>query len=189
MVRSLSSIIAVVGFTSLIGIFPGRGSVIWRDWYTHDAINATLGANTTLHAPLGHINVHVRDGSAILLHARPAYTIEETRQGPFSLLVSLTVDGKAFGTTFIDDGFSNPPGLNRILTFSAATGRLRIHAQGAFNVKQKLQEITVLGVKQPKEVTFQSRPIKNWVYIEAQDKLIVRAVDADLNGPATLAWQ
>ncbi|KIP03540.1 glycoside hydrolase family 31 protein [Phlebiopsis gigantea 11061_1 CR5-6] len=45
------------------GIFPGRGRVTWRDWYTHAAVNATAGANTTLAAPLGHINVH---GSAYL---------------------------------------------------------------------------------------------------------------------------
>src|ERR1700733_4006377 len=81
-----------------IGIFPGRGNVVWRDWYTHDIVEYTSGVAMTLTAPLGHINVHVRDGSAILLHAVPAYTIEETQQGPFSLLVSLSADSQAFGT-------------------------------------------------------------------------------------------
>lgn len=189
----ISSVIVIdVSFhisTSLIGIFPGRGGVIWRDWYTHDVVTTIPGAKTTLPAPLGHINVHVRDGSAILLHARPAYTIEETRRGPFSLLVSQAGDGKAFGTAFLDDGISDPPGLNKTLTFSVSAGRLEIHAQGFFDVKQKLQDVTVLGAEQPKEVVFQGQRIKNWVYAEAQGKLVMRNINADLNGPAILAWK
>ncbi|KXN85898.1 hypothetical protein AN958_10740 [Leucoagaricus sp. SymC.cos] len=51
---------------------------------------ANSGQPTTLPAPLTHINVHVRDGSVPLLHATPAYTIEETRKGSYSLLVCLS---------------------------------------------------------------------------------------------------
>jgi len=173
----------------LSGIFPGRGSVIWRDWYTHDVVNATSGTNTTLSAPLGHINVHVRDGSAILLHARPAYTVEETRQGPFSLLVSLATDGKAFGTAFIDDGVSNPPGPIKTLSFMGSRGQLRIQAEGTFDIKQRLQDITILGVSRPTEVTFQGEMVKNWTHVEAQDKLIVSNVNGNLNGLVSLAWK
>jgi len=171
------------------GIFPGRGSVVWRDWYTHDVVNATSGANTTLPAPLGHINVHIRDGSAILLHAQPAYTIEETRQGPFSLLVSQSTGGQAFGTAFIDDGVSNPPGPSKTLSFMAEKGRLRIQAEGTFNIKQKLQDITVLGVSKPTEVTFQGETAKNWIYLEARKKLVVRDINGDLNGPVSFVWK
>jgi alpha-glucosidase len=171
------------------GIFPGRGSVVWRDWYTHDVVNATSGANTTLPAPLGHINVHIRDGSAILLHAQPAYTIEETRQGPFSLLVSQSTGGQAFGTAFIDDGVSNPPGPSKTLSFLAEKGQLRIQAEGTFNIKQKLQDITVLGVSKPTEVTFQGETVKNWIYLEARKKLVVRDINGDLNGPVSFVWK
>jgi alpha-glucosidase len=175
--------------TSLAGIFPGRGSVIWRDWYTHDVVNATPGANTTLPAPLGHINVHLRDGSAILLHAQPAYTIEETRQGPFSLLVSQGADGKAFGTAFIDDGISNPPGPSKTLSFVGSKGQLQIRAKGTFDIKQTLQDITILGVNRPTTVTLQGETVKKWAYFEAQQKLVISGVNGDLNEPVSLSWK
>ena len=174
---------------SLVGIFPGRGCVVWRDWYTHDVVNATSGANTTLPAPLGHINVHIRDRSAILLHAQPTYTIEQTRQGPFSLLVSLSADGQASGTAFVDDGVSNPPGPSTTLSFTGSEGQLMIQAKGTFDIKQPLQDITVLGVKRPTKVMFQGETVKNWIHVEAQNKLVVRKINGDLNSLVVLEWK
>ncbi|TCD60713.1 hypothetical protein EIP91_009634 [Steccherinum ochraceum] len=170
------------------GIFPGRGSVTWRDWYTHDVVNATSGANTTLDAPLGHINVHIRDGAALLLHAKPAYTITETRAGPFYLLVSLSADGTAFGTAYLDDGETVPPTPSSTLTFTAANGRVQVAHQGSFKIAQKLQSITVLGAGQPKNVQVKGRtlPQEDWNY--AQQKLVLSNLDVDLNEAVELAW-
>ena len=75
------------------------------------------GGNTTLDAPLSHINVHIGDNSALLLHQEPGYTTYETREGPYALLVSLNVAGTAFGTAYVDDGISFPPGPSLCLTF------------------------------------------------------------------------
>ena len=171
-----------------VGIFPGRGHVIWRDWYTHGVVNATSGTNTTLPAPLGHINVHVRDGSAILLHAQPAYTVAETRRGPFSLLVSQTTDGMAFGTAYIDDGIGSPPGPNKTLSFIGSKGRLWIDSKGALNIQQKLQDVTILGVSRPSEVEFDGKKINSWIHFEGQEKLVVQ-MNGDLNGPMSLTWK
>ena len=116
--------------TTVAGVFPGRGNTIWRDWYTHKAVNvsSTPGATVTLDAPLGHINVHIRDGSAILLHAKPGYTTTETREGPYELLVSLDKQGRAFGTAYVDDGESVPPTPHTNLKFWAEGGVLFIEA-------------------------------------------------------------
>jgi alpha-glucosidase len=171
-----------------IGIFPGRGSVIWRDWYTHNVVNATRGAPTTLAAPLGHINVHIRDGAAILLHSTPAYTIEETRQGPFSLLVSQSSNGRAFGTAYIDDGVSSPPGPSKTLTFSATKQQLTISARGSFTVKQQLKVVTVLGLKsKPSRLFLNGKRINTWSFSAPQGKLVVE-LSVNLNSPATLEW-
>ncbi|OJA08618.1 hypothetical protein AZE42_04838 [Rhizopogon vesiculosus] len=89
-----------------VGIFLGRGSVIWREWYTHAVVNAMSRGNITLDAPISHINVHTRDNSALLLHQEPGYTIYETREGPYVLLVSLNVAGTAFGTAYMDNDTS-----------------------------------------------------------------------------------
>ncbi|KAJ7578612.1 glycosyl hydrolases family 31-domain-containing protein [Mycena floridula] len=175
--------------TSVNGIFPGRGKVTWRDWYTHDVVNASVDANTTLSAPLGHINVHVRDGAAILLHAEPAYTVEETRAGPFSLLVSLASNGQAFGTTYLDDGVSFPPGPSTVVTVSATKGQLNLTPKGAFHVAQKLQEITLLGIStKPKSVTLQGKAVSNFTFAAAQQKVVIGGLAVDLNSPATLKW-
>ncbi|KAI0338173.1 glycoside hydrolase family 31 protein [Trametopsis cervina] len=174
--------------SSVDGIFPGRGSVTWRDWYTHDVVNATSGANTTLAAPLGHINVHIRDGSVLLLHSKPAYTINETRQGPYSLLVSQASDGYAFGTAYIDDGESVPPTPNRTVEFTASKSQVKILTRGDFHVTQKLDTITILGVSKPSEVIVQGQPTKSFSYSDKQQKLVLDGLSVDLNRDVTISW-
>ncbi|KAF9563513.1 hypothetical protein CPC08DRAFT_324975 [Agrocybe pediades] len=173
------------------GLFPGRGAVVWRDWYTHDVVQSVPREPTTLSAPLGHINVHIRDGSAILLYAKPAYTIEETRQGPFSLLVSLTSQGAAQGSAYIDDGISFPPGPSRSLSFSVKKNEVSISSSRGdnFTVDQPLQDITVLGVKSsPKTVTINGKAVKNFTFDQKLGKLVAQGVNASLNQAVSLKW-
>ncbi|EGN94282.1 glycoside hydrolase family 31 protein [Serpula lacrymans var. lacrymans S7.3] len=176
--------------TTVDGIFPGRGSVIWRDWWTHDVVNATVGGNTTLSAPLSHINVHIRDHSALLLHAEPAYTIAETRAGPYALLISLDTAGTAFGNAYVDDGISSPPGPSTVLTFTVANGELNVESKGEWAIEQMLEEITVLGVQvKPTGVTLSGAPVKEWTYEEGQEALVVSNISVVLNESSTLAWK
>ncbi|KAF8815919.1 hypothetical protein BYT27DRAFT_7186387 [Phlegmacium glaucopus] len=178
------------------GILPGSGTVIWRDWYTHDIVENTPGEPVTFAAPLSHINVHIRDGSIILLHAKPGYTIEETRQGPYSLLVSQSSQGLAFGTAYIDDGISNPPGPNRILKFFSTPKQVVVvisvegEVGGDFKIEQKLTDITVLGVdSKPTSVLLNGRKVGNWKYAQQQGRLVALEIDADLNVPLSLEWK
>ncbi|THU79390.1 hypothetical protein K435DRAFT_528099 [Dendrothele bispora CBS 962.96] len=153
--------------TSVEGILPGRGKVIWRDFFTHQVVQSSNSSNTstvtvTLPAPLSHINVHVRSGSAILMHAEPGYTIEETRAGGYALLVSLDSSLEARGDAYVDDGLSDPPGENKVVRFEVVTRsdgnssgepqqqgrrRLDITPEGLFVIDQRLKEVTVLGVE------------------------------------------
>ncbi|KDQ51365.1 glycoside hydrolase family 31 protein [Jaapia argillacea MUCL 33604] len=173
------------------GIFPGRGQVVWRDWYTHEVVNANPGVNTTLSAPLGHINVHIRDGSAILLHSAPAYTVEETRQGPYSLLVSQASDGSAFGTAYMDDGVSLPPGANKTVTFDACKGQLKIGSQGDFNVAQTLDSVTILGTSAPQAVMVAGSLVagSQWAYTDGLQKLVIQGLNLDLNQATMISWE
>jgi alpha-glucosidase len=152
-------------------------------------VKANVGpAKTTLSAPLGHINVHIRDGAAILLHAQPAYTIEETRQGPYSLLVSQTADGYAFGTAYIDDGVSYSPGPNRTLVFEVQRGNVRIESHGSFEARQKLREVVVLGTTRPRKVSVRGGVVIGWSFFDGQKKLVME-VELDLNEVVTtLEW-
>ncbi|KAK1226755.1 hypothetical protein PQX77_010251 [Marasmius sp. AFHP31] len=175
--------------TSVEGIFPGRGQVVWRHFITHEVVKASDG-KVTLEAPLGHINVHIRDGSAILMHAKPANTTEETRQGPFSLLVSLASNGGAFGSYYLDDGVSNPPGASTTLSFVASDNQLQIRADGEFTIGQQLEEITILGVSErPSEVTVQNSAITTWEYDEGLEQIKLSNLTIDLNGNQDIAWR
>ncbi|KAF9526788.1 glycosyl hydrolases family 31-domain-containing protein [Crepidotus variabilis] len=174
--------------TTVQGYFPGHGNVTWRDWYTHEAAKPTSGQKLELQAPLSHINVDVRDGSAILLHAEPAYTIEETRQGPYSLLVSLDFAGKAQGNAYIDDGISNPPGPSRTLTFTASQNQLVINGNGSFSIQQRLQDIFILGVTQVASNFKLNGQAHNATYDATVQKLSFSNVNVDLNGDLTMTW-
>ncbi|KAG8221683.1 glycoside hydrolase family 31 protein [Butyriboletus roseoflavus] len=178
------------GATTVDGILPGRGTVVWRDWWTHAVVNATPGANTTLSAPISHINVHIRDSSILLLHQEPAYTIYETRQGPYSLLVSLNMAGTAWGNAYVDDGESYPPEANRTLKFFASCGKLDIESRGQYSIDQKLETITILGIQRPTTVTLNGGEIQGWTYNVANEELIMSNLCIELNAAQTqLCWE
>ncbi|KAI1790995.1 glycosyl hydrolases family 31-domain-containing protein [Ganoderma leucocontextum] len=184
--------------SSVAGVFPGRGATVWRDWYTHKAVDvpATPGQTVTLDAPLGHINVHVRDGAVILLHAQPGYTTTETREGLYALLVTLDKEGGAFGTAYIDDGESVPPTPHTTLGFRVRGGSLAIEAQGDFRVEQKVESVTILGVGsgKPRAVSLKagtsetSQSLQDWEFDEGLERLVVKNLAVDLNGGATVTW-
>ncbi|KAI0652641.1 glycosyl hydrolases family 31-domain-containing protein [Trametes meyenii] len=177
--------------TTVDGVFPGRGKVTWRDWYTHEVVNATAGGSTTLNAPLGHINVHVRDGAALLLHAEPGYTTTETRAGPYALLVSQDAEGHAFGTAYIDDGESLPPTASTTVTFRASKGNVTIAATGRYHVAQKLETVTVLGAGsvKPTTVKVNGRGVHSWEFDEGLERLIVKQSGIALAGSTILTWE
>lgn len=56
--------------------------------------------------PLGKINVHTRSGSIILTHDKPAYSLTETRESPYGLVIHLDAKGEAKGEAVLDDGLS-----------------------------------------------------------------------------------
>ncbi|KAI5988848.1 glycoside hydrolase family 31 protein [Pisolithus orientalis] len=134
------------GQTTVQGVSAFRGcTVIWRDWWTHVPVSVSptntsnQSATVTLQAPISHINVHIRGGSILLLYDQPGYTIYETMNGPT---------------------------LARRLTFEACGGSLRVKTQwGAYNIEQKVETITILGVgNEPDSVVVQGEVVNGWVY-------------------------
>lgn len=175
--------------TSVQGVFPGKGKVIWRDWYTHEMLDTSHGSQITLSAPLEHINVHVREGAIILLHSKPGYSIAETRTGPYSLLVSLTSDGYATGSAFIDDGESLPPTPHRILQFAAARGQLTINVGGSYEVKQRIDAVTILGVATKPHLVLANGLVQSAVVFQPKkQKLLVHGLSLDINEDIVIQW-
>lgn len=139
----------------------------------------------TFPAPLGHIPVALKSSSMLLLHAEPSYTIHETRQKPFSLLVSLAADGTAGGTAYVDDGESVGSAF-KLLGLSASDNRISATTEGDYNVEQPLAMVTVLGVGQkPERVKFSGVATTDFTYDQATQKLVVKGLAGDLNS----AWE
>lgn len=124
------------------------------------------------------------------MHAKPAYTIYETRQGPFALLVSQDSSNHAFGTAYLDDGESYPPGPSRELTITSSVREVRIKGRGSFYVDQELDQVTILGVSaQPRLVSMNGKIVRSWDCFAPQNKLVIRGLGADLNQLVVLRWK
>jgi alpha-glucosidase len=93
--------------TTVTGYLPPHHNTMWRNWFTHEEVGGSKEM-VTLDAPLSTINVHIRSGSAFLIHRDAGYTLTETRESPYSMLVYLDHDNYADGCTKIDDGISYP---------------------------------------------------------------------------------
>jgi alpha-glucosidase len=184
------------------GILPGRGQVIWRDWYSHAIVNqenppstSGSGINTVvvdLDAPLGHIPVLVRSGAALLLHSQPGYTTRASAALPYALLVSLSREGNAYGTALVDDGETETT-QSRTLVFNAHDKTLEISTSGEdlFEIVQPLGVITILGIdRAPKRVRIDGMviPTRKWVFDSAVQRLVVSGLSIDLNGRCAISW-
>lgn len=163
-------------YTTHIPIFPTQ-----RDFYTYAPVNATLPAS------LGHINVHVRDGSAILTHTAPTYTTTK-RARAHAVPVALDAAGAVFRTAYVDDGESLLPSASRDVTFRVAAGSLRVQSEGTFRAAQTLESATILGEAKPSVVKVGGEKVKSWEYTEPVQRLVGSGLKVDLNGATTVAW-
>ncbi|ORY35079.1 glycoside hydrolase family 31 protein [Naematelia encephala] len=134
------------GSTSVTGHFPTSNGTIWRDWYTYEVLTGIEEDLKDIPAPLGHIPIHIRGGSVILLHTSSGYTLKETRHQPLELLASLDSRESAEGEFLLDDGLS-VKSLSTRLYCKAVAGRLTISPFGTYQIAQKLDQVVILGVR------------------------------------------
>lgn len=191
--------------TATTGYFPGTGSVIWRDFFTYERLSNPTQTQT-LGVPLGKIGLHIRSGTAIILHQEPGRTIASTRRSDLSLLVSLSpgTDGVAHGKVYHDDGESLPPTPYREVEIFAEGGRhggeIRFAGQGTYVSQPKLQKVVVLvndvGGEQRAgsgitEVLVGGKTWKSWNWDGKLGKLVVERVGIDLNQltPGAISWR
>lgn len=187
------------------GCFPGTGSVVWRDFFTHELLS-NPPQSQTLAIPLGKIGLHVRSGTAIILYQKPGYTIASTRRSDLSLLVSLSpgTDGVARGKVYLDDGESLPPTPYREVEIFAEGGRhggkIWFLGEGTHVSRSKLQKVIVLvndvrgeqgGDSGVTEVRVGGETWKLWTWDEKLGKLVIESAGIDLNGLAldTISWR
>jgi alpha-glucosidase len=99
------------------------------------------------------------------------------------------MDGHAFGTTYLDDGVSDPPGPSTTVTVRSGKSTVMISAEGAFHITQKLAEVTILGVVHKPNQVFVGDKRKAFNYAGPQQKLVISKLALDLNGHTTIEWK
>jgi len=175
---------------------------VWRDFFTHERLADTTKTHT-LEVPLGKIGLHIRSGSAIILHQEPGYTIASTRRSDLTLLVSLSpgTDGNARGMVYLDDGESQPPTPYREVEIFAEGGRhggkIRFAGEGTYVSQPKLQKVVILVNDEQEEgsgvteVWVGGRTWGSWSWDGKLRELVVERVGIDLNGPTldTIGWR
>ena len=129
----------------------------------------------------------------MFLYTTPGYTIEETRQSSFSLLLHLTSNGTASDKAYMDDGESLPPTPYREVAFDVSKGKLEIGGVGKYIVKQKLSEITVLingasNKSQVGSVSVGNEKWTKWSWDGQKGELVIKNLKIDLNSKSTVSW-
>lgn len=142
--------------TSVDGVFPGwSNKTRWYDWYSGTLANEIGSSkNVTIEAPLGHIPVFVRGGS-VVVGQEPGYTIRESRQGGWNIIVALDGSSAAKGELYLDDGESLDVGeefrsVSLEVSEDAATGAVSLQAKGngRWVDSNSLRNVTVMGVNE-----------------------------------------
>lgn len=169
--------------------FPSAGGK-WRNVFTHEALDVPANKNVSISAPLSTINVHQRPGTAMLSYASHGYTIHETMQKPYSLLVNLNSEGAAKGSAYVDDGISMPPTPNRELTFAASGRSLRGAVSGDYDIQSRLQHVVLMGIEsKPSSLKAQGNDVLKHAHYDASRQLLnATHLDIDLNKEWSLEW-
>ncbi|KAJ1588605.1 hypothetical protein NDA11_002522 [Ustilago hordei] len=174
--------------TEVKALFPDAGGK-WRNIFSYESLEVEYNKNVSVPAPLSTINVHLRPGRALLTHSQPAYTVYETAQSPYGLVVNLNNDGKAKQCFYLDDGATPAPAPNSTLTVTAESGKLDVKLQGDFNPSQKLGYVVVLDVKQkPNAVTFAGNNNTQFSWDQGKQLLNVTGLHSHLSSQWSLQW-
>ncbi|CDU22645.1 probable Alpha-glucosidase precursor [Sporisorium scitamineum] len=174
--------------TEVKALFPDAGGK-WRNIFTYKALDVEYNKNVSVEAPLSTINVHLRPGRVLLTHSKPAYTVYETAQSPYGLIVNLDNQGQAKQYFYLDDGATPAPAPNSTLTISATNGSsVSGQLEGEFKPSQSLAYVVVLDVKQkPSQVKMGGNETK-FDWDEGRSLLNVTDLSADLSSNWTISW-
>ncbi|EST05446.1 Glycoside hydrolase, family 31 [Kalmanozyma brasiliensis GHG001] len=173
--------------TSIKALFPSAGGR-WRNVFTWEALDVVPNKNVTVPAELSTINVHLRPGRALLTHTKPAYTVHETAQSPFGLVVNLNNDGWAKQHFYLDDGITPAPTDNSTLIVCAQDKSVSGSMDGAFRPNQTLENVVVLDVREKPETVMVGGEKVQWKWDGGRELLNVTGLQLDLGSQWNVSW-
>ncbi|KAL3486841.1 glycosyl hydrolases family 31-domain-containing protein [Aspergillus germanicus] len=128
--------------TSVDAYFPKD---IFYDWYTGAALYGKGKVVTLTDIEIIHIPIHIRGGSIIPVRSSGAMTTMELREKSFQLIIAPGLDGKAFGSLYLDDGDSLEQTVTVEIEFEYRRGLLWIKGRFHPDAPVRLESITLLG--------------------------------------------
>lgn len=172
------------GKTAVTGYFPGENGTTWRDWTSGEVVKPDNKGQAELLTPLGHINVHIRSGSVILIHDKPGYTLKETRESGYGLIIHLDAEGKAAGEAVLDDGMSIE-GSTTYVSFTVSAGQLKVYGDGTYKPEKGIKRLAIYGLEQQVRVDGAGKA----GYRENSKVFDVEGLDLALSGESSISWE
>lgn len=173
--------------STINAVFPDAGGK-WRNVFDYSSLDVQPNTNVTIEAPLSTINVHLRPGKALLTHSKPAYTVYETAQSPFGLVVNLDYNGEAKQSFYLDDGATPAPAPNSTMTVCASNKTVKGSMEGQYKVSQNLAYVVVLDVKQKPNGVSVCGNEAQFSWDSDKSILNVTGLSTDLNSGWELSW-
>ncbi|KAI1326111.1 glycosyl hydrolases family 31-domain-containing protein [Xylariaceae sp. FL0255] len=153
---------------------------------------ANTSGTATIDAPPGVLPLYIRGGT-ILPQQAPGYTVYESRQGSWSLLVALDEDGNGSGTTYLDDGKSMSPQQTQRVTLAAQGKTLTAKIEGSYDFADygvsppPLDKVIIMGLSSYVENTTQFNGKSVGAMYNAVDQTLI-VQNGLLNLTSTGAW-
>lgn len=120
--------------------------------------------------------------------SQPEYTLKETRESGYALLIVLDAHGHAEGRLQIDDGVSLPVTERTEVAYVFHDNKLTATVRGNHHVRVQLKSITVLGAKhKPSSAGLAGHGVE-WQWDEEREKAVVTGLRVDMNQNWTIGW-
>ncbi|CEN62535.1 hypothetical protein ASPCAL09168 [Aspergillus calidoustus] len=128
--------------TSVDAYFPND---VFFDWYTGVALHGKGRVVTLRDIDITHIPIHLRGGSIIPVRSSGAMTTTVLREKSFQLIIAPGLDGKGFGSLYLDDGDSLEQTATVNIEIEYRRGFLYLKGQFHPDSPVRLESITLLG--------------------------------------------
>ena len=119
-------------------------------------------------------------------------TTRDARLTPWSLLITLGVDGTATGSVYLDDGVSIAPNETKVVTFKVSSGIISASIEGCYMDGNALSSITIMGVMSAPSstnVTLLGGNVGNGVYNATSKTYFIGGLDkATSSGAWVTDW-
>jgi alpha-glucosidase len=174
---------------------------LFYDFYTYAAIQGTGAVLTLKDIDFTTIPLHIKSGAVIPMRSESGYTTTDVRMKPFSFIVAPTVEGKAAGELYLDDG-------DTIVQYETSKIKMSYHKNilnidGDFSYQAEcntLQDVTILGIRRAPTGAYWSKSSKNndvlwytchdggWKYDVGKESLTI-TIEEKLDGAIRVKYE